>query len=178
VLLTALLCLPTVARCCPGFFIQHPRLVLRRWWLGFTPLILAGLLSQFVFSEYSLSQLTQWHFRSYTSTARHAALFGLLVTTTYVTWRPVWWFAVGFISLKLYWLLKYYLLFDYVSSSTIYQHDYWVFFYKIGQLSTPWLALPGDLLFSNNLLSAAFLTTLYVYWLVQCGKLLQAESAG
>ena len=157
---------------------QHSRLVLRRWWLGFTLLIVAGLLSQLVLSNHSLNQLTQWHSRSYLFTARHAALFGLLVTTTYVTWRPVWWTAIVFISLKLYWLLKYYLLFDYASSSTIYQHDYWVLFYKMGQLSTPWLALPGDLLFSNNLLSAAFLTTLYVYWLVQCWKLLQAEVAG
>lgn len=95
---------------------------------------------------------------------------------TYLNRKLLWGLAIAVISLKLYRLLKYYAWFDYLSSSNIYNHDYWVFFYRVGKLSSYWLALPGDVLFSNNPVSAAFLTTLYVYWLVECWKLLRAKA--
>jgi hypothetical protein len=94
---------------------------------------------------------------------------------TYLNRKLLWGLAFTVISLKLYRLLKYYAFFDYLSSSNIYTHDYWVFFYHVGKLSSSWLALPGYVLFSNSPVSAAFLTTLYVYWLVACWKLLRTE---
>jgi hypothetical protein len=58
----------------------------------------------------------------------------------------------------------------------MYTHDYWVFFYELRNLLAHWLGVPGDLLFfSNNPLNAAFLTTLYVYWLMECWELLWAK---
>ena len=66
------------------------------------------------------------------SSGGHAALFGLLVVVTHLNRKLLWGLAIAVISLKLYRLLKYYAWFDYLSSSNIYNHDYWVFFYEFG----------------------------------------------
>lgn len=146
--------------------------LLRCHWASFALLITLGLVSELLFMPYSSPwQLYQNHPRRY----GHAALFVLLVVATYLNRKFLWGLAIVVISLKLYHLLKYYAFFNYLSSSNIYTHDYWVFFYRVGNLSSRWLALPGDVLFSNNPVSAAFLTTLYVYWLMECWKLLWAK---
>lgn len=149
--------------------------LLRCHWAGFALLITLGLVSELLFSSGSPWEQYQYHARHYVFTAGHAALFGLLVAATYLNWKPLWGLAILVISVKLYRLLKYYAFFDYLSSSRVYNANYWVFFYKLGHLSSPWLVLPGDLLFSNNPVSAAFLTTLYVYWLVACREMLHAK---
>ncbi|RZK29828.1 MAG: hypothetical protein EOO61_20115 [Hymenobacter sp.] len=69
---------------------------------------------------------------------------------TYLNRKLLWGLAIAVISLKLCRLLKYYAWFEYLSSSNIYNHTYWVFFNKVGKLSSYWLVLPGNVLFSNN----------------------------
>jgi hypothetical protein len=150
--------------------------LLRCHWAAFGLLILLGLVGELVSAPYSSPwQLCQNHPRRYAFFAGHAVLFGLLVAATYLNRKLLWGLAIAAISLKLYRLLKYYAYFDYFRSSNIYNHDYWVFFYNLGNWSARWLGVPGDLLFSNNLISATFLTALYVYWLVACWKLLWAK---
>lgn len=150
--------------------------LLRCHWASFALLITLGLVGELLSASYSSPwQLCQAHPRRYAFFAGHAAFFALLVAATYLNRKLLWGLAIAVISLKLYRLLKYYVFFDYLSSSNIYAHHYWVFFYQVGKLSSYWLALPGDVLFSNNPVSAAFLTTLYVYWLVECWKLLRAK---
>jgi hypothetical protein len=157
---------------------QQTHLVLRRWWLGFALLILLGMLSHLFFSSYgSAWQLYQWRPRHYWFTLGHAALFGLMVATTYFRQKLLWWTAVGIISLKLYRLLKYYALFNYLESSNEYNGDYTTLFYHLRDVAH-WLWIPGELLFGNHALSAACLATLYVYWLTLCRKILDAETAG
>lgn len=150
--------------------------LLRCHWASFALLIMLGLVSELLLLPYSSPwQVLQYYPRHYAFFAGHAALFGLLVVATYLNRKLLWGLAIVFISLKLYRLLKYYAFFNYLESSNIYTHHYWVFFHHVGELSSPWLVLPGDVLFSNNPVSAAFLTTLYVYWLVECWKLLWAK---
>jgi len=151
---------------------QQARRILRRWWLGFTLLIIVGVLSHLFFSPSgSAWQLYQWQPRYYAYRVVHAAFFGVMVVATYRNWKPLWWVAILFISLKLYRLLRYYAQVDYPSMSTEYNQDYLLFFHKLQHIAH-WLWAPGELLFGNNPLSAAFLTTLYVYWLTLCRKLL------
>jgi hypothetical protein len=150
--------------------------LLRCHWASFALLITLGLGSELLFMPSSSPwQALQNQPRHYAFFAGNAAVFALLVVATYLNRKPLWGLAIAFISLKLYRLLKYYAFFNYLESSNIYTHDYYVFFYHVGRLSSPWLVLPGDVLFSNNPVSAAFLTTLYVYWLVECWKLLWAK---
>jgi hypothetical protein len=150
--------------------------LLRCHWASFALLITLGLVSELLFLPYSSPwQAYQNHPRRYVFFAGHAALFGLLVVVTHLNRKLLWGLAIAVISLKLYRLLKYYAWFDYLSSSNIYNHDYWVFFYEFGKLPARWIGIPGGLLFSNNPVSAAFLTTLYVYWLVECWKLVRAK---
>lgn len=152
--------------------------LLRCHWAYFALLITLSLVSELVTMPYSSPwQLMQNHPRRYAFFAGHAAVFALLVGATYLNRKLLWGLAIAAISLKLYRLLKYYAFFDYLSSSNIYNRDYWVFFYEWGKLSPRWLTLPGDVLFSDNAVSAAFLTTLYVYWLVECWKLVRAKPA-
>jgi hypothetical protein len=153
------------------------RQVLRYHWLSFGLLVTLSMVGELFLSNYSSAwesyQRRSWH---YAYMLGHITLFGVMIAATYLNRKVLWWVAVIVISLKLYRLLKYYAFFNYYSSSNIYNHDYWVAPYKLGRLVTPWLGLPGDLLFSNNPLSAAFLTTLYVYWLAQCRQLLHASA--
>jgi hypothetical protein len=150
--------------------------LLRCHWVSFALLITLGLVSELLFMPYSSPwQVLQNHPQHYAFFAGHAVVFALLVVATYLNRKLLWGLAIAFISLNLYRLLKYYAFFNYIESSNIYTHHYWVFFYHVGKLSSYWLALPGDVLFSNNPVSAAFLTTLYVYWLVECWKLLRAK---
>jgi hypothetical protein len=157
---------------------QQTRLVLRRWWLGFALLILAGLVSQLFFSSYA-SAWQHYHLRPrhFWLTLGHAALFGLMVAATYSRQKLLWWAAVGIISLRLYRLLKYYALFNYLESSNLYSKTYATLFYHLRDVAH-WLWIPGELLFGNHALSAAFLTTLYVYWLTLCQRVIQAEPTG
>jgi hypothetical protein len=151
--------------------------LLRCHWASFALLITLGLISELLSSPYySAWQVLQNHPRRYAFFAGHAAVFALLVVATYFNRKLLWGLAIAVISLKLYRLLKYYAFFNYLESSNIYTHDYYVFFYYVGKLSGYWLALPGEVLFTNNPVSAAFLTTLYVYWLVSCWKLLFGKS--
>jgi hypothetical protein len=150
--------------------------LLRCHWAAFALLITLGLVSELLSIPYSSPwQLCQDQPRHYAFFAGHAALFGLLVVVTYLNRKLLWGLPIAIISLRLYRLLKYYAYFDYLESSNIYHHHYWVFFHELGNWFTPWLGVPGDILFSNNPVSAAFLTTLYVYWLVECWKLLRAK---
>jgi hypothetical protein len=150
--------------------------LLRCHWAAFALLITLGLISELLFMPYSSPwQLCQAHPRRYAFFAGHAVFFWLSLSATYLNRKLLWGLAIAFISRKLYHLLKYYAFFNYLESSNIYTHDYWVFFYRVYKLSSYWLAMPGDMLFSNNPVSAAFLTTLYVYWLVECWKLLRAK---
>jgi hypothetical protein len=153
-------------------------LVLRRWWLGFALLILAGLVSQLFFSPYA-SAWQQYHLRPrrFWFTLGHAALFGLMVAATYARQKLLWWAAVVIISLKLYRLLKYYALFNYLESSNVYHRDYTLLLYHLRDVA-PWLWLPSELFFGNHALSAALLTTLYVYWLTLCRRVIQPEPTG
>jgi hypothetical protein len=156
---------------------QQTRLVLRRWWLGFALLILAGMVSELFFSPYA-SAWQHYNFRPrhVWFTLGHAALFGLMVAATYARQKLLWWVAVVVISLKLYRLLKYYALFDYMSSSIEYNGNYTVLFYRLRGVAH-WLSLPGELFFGNHALSAALLATLYVYWLTLCRQVIQAKPA-
>ncbi|MDJ0364111.1 hypothetical protein QMK33_03020 [Hymenobacter sp. H14-R3] len=154
---------------------QKARLILRRWWLGFALLIALGLVGDLFFSAYgSAWERCGQYPRRYAFTAGHAALFGLLAAATYSNRKLLWWAAIGSISLKLYRLLKYYTLVDYEISSTTYNQDYMRIFYQLQPISH-WLVVPGGLLFDSHALSAAFLATLYVYWLTLCRKLLHAK---
>jgi hypothetical protein len=157
---------------------QQTRLVLRRWWLGFALLILAGMVSQLFFSSYA-SAWQQYYLRTrhFWFTLGHAALFGLMVAATYSRQKLLWWAAVGIISLKLYRLLKYYAFFNYAESSILYNKTYATLFYHLRDVAHL-LWIPGELLFGNHELSAALLTTLYVYWLTLCRRVIQAESTG
>lgn len=94
-----------------------------------------------------------------------------MAAATYRNWKLLWWVAIVVISLKLYRLLKYFALVDYAIMSTEYNEPYLLFSYQLQHLS-PWLGIPGELLFGNHAVSAAFLTTLYVYWLTLCRKVL------
>jgi hypothetical protein len=156
---------------------DRDRQLLQYHWISFGLLVTLSMISEMFLSNYGSAwesfQRRSWH---YAYMIGHIALFGVMVAATYFHRKALWWVAIVVISLKLYRLLKYYAFFDYFSSSSIYNHDYWVGSYKLGHLITPWLGLPGDLLFSNNPLSAAFLTTLYVYWLVKCRRLLHASA--
>jgi hypothetical protein len=155
---------------------QQTRLVLRRWWLGFALLILAGLVCQLFFSPYASAwQKYHWRPRRYWFILGHAALFGLMVAATYARQKFLWWVAVIFISLKIYRLLKYYAFFNYMESSNEYNADYMPLFHSLSHISNL-LRLPGELLLGNHALGAAFLTTLYVYWLTLCRRIIQDES--
>ena len=98
-----------------------------------------------------------------------------MVAATYLNQKALWWAAIVIISLKLYRLLKYYFLVDYFIMSVHYNQDYMMIFYRLQYISHL-LWIPGQLLFGNDAVSAAFLTTLYVYWLVQCRRLLHAPA--
>jgi hypothetical protein len=155
---------------------QQARLILRRWWTGFALLILTGMLSHLFFSPYgSAWHLYQQRPRHYVFILGHAALFGVMIAATYLNQKALWWVAIVIISLKLYRLLKYYLLVDYFIMSIHYNQDYMMVFYRLQYISHL-LWIPGQLLFGNDAVSAAFLTTLYVYWLVQCRRLLHAPA--
>jgi hypothetical protein len=151
--------------------------LLRCHWASFALLITLGQVSKLLCMPYSSPwQLWQDYPRRYAFFTVHAVFFALLVVATYLNRKLLWGLAIPIISLKLYRLLKYYAFFNYLESSNIYNQDYWVFFYHVRNLSSYWLAFPGDVLFSNNPVSAAFLTTLYVYWLVACWQLLWARA--
>jgi hypothetical protein len=147
-----------------------PLRLLRRSWLGFCVLITLGLVRELVL----FTALHPWH---YAYMAGHAALFGLMVVATYWQHKLLWWLVIFTLSIKLYRLLKYYALFDYESSSIQYNHDYLSIFHSL-QYVSPWFMFAADIPFGNHALSAAFLTTLYVYWLVQCRKLLHTPPTG
>jgi hypothetical protein len=102
----------------------------------------------------------QYHLRPrrFWFTLGHAALFGLMVAATYARQKLLWWAAVVIISLKLYRLLKYYALFNYLESSNVYHRDYTLLLYHLRDVA-PWLWLPSELFFGNHALSAALLTS-------------------
>jgi len=60
--------------------------------------------------------------------------------------------------------------------SVDFSEDYRLLSHQLAYFSN-WLGLPGELLFSNNAFSAAFLTTLYSYWLTTSWRLVRAGGA-
>lgn len=152
------------------------RLLLRRHWLAFAFLVLLGIWSELWLSssQRTAGELYQLHPRHYWLDLQEATRFGLLVAATYLNRRWLWWLAIYFIGSKLYQLLAYYAFFDYEQSSGIFNYRYFSFAYYLSSFTPKWLGILPELLFGNQPLSAAFLTTLYVYWLVLCARMLRA----
>lgn len=154
-------------------------LLLRRHWLAFAFLVLLGIGGELWLpaSQRSAGELYQLHPRHYWLDLQVATHFGLLVAATYLNRQWLWWLAIYLIGSKLYWLLAYYAFFDYEQSSGTFNYRYLSFPYRLSFLASKWLGILPELLFGNNPLSAAFLTTLYVYWLVLCTRMLRALAA-
>ncbi|WP_221297352.1 hypothetical protein [Hymenobacter luteus] len=148
---------------------------LRRWWLIFSFIVLMGEVMSVIeyYSHYdTFAQFMQVHFKYLRRTYLHVLTYALLLAISYTGKRAFWWLAVGISTYKLIMLMHFYFTVDWRILSTDYNSELMHVFYKLR------LYPIAGLLFGNNPVAVAFLSGVYLYWIIGCVRMIQQLTRG
>lgn len=143
---------------------------LRRWWIVLGVIVLLGWLDVLLryYPHYDSYSDFSRVFGHYVRTARlHVLVYLLLLTISYTEKRVFWWIAIGIIASKLGALLHFYFSDDWHIHSVFYNSELmnvFTHFHLYG--------LAG-IFFGNNPVAVTFLSTVYLYWLIGCIRMIR-----
>lgn len=107
-------------------------------------------------------------FGHYLRTARlHVLIYLLLLAISYTEKQVFWWLAIGIISYKLTLLLQFFFSVDWRILSVDYNGELMHVFYSLHIYPL------AGIFFGNNPVAVTFLSTVYLYWLIGCVRMIR-----